>query len=378
MKKILMCLCLFMAGSRHSQAQIAEDFNAALSKERTTQLFQLNTDQYNNHFDFKLPNDGKLYIDFLRLSDWGEKNQLKQITDIAADQVKFLKDSFSSSYSTKLIEINVPIDNKIIAFNYNEALTGKKQMAYKDGSYFQLKIAFDTIRVIKNVRIREKPRADSGLVQVQYTFVLKDISDMIALSEDPNVLSRIGDLADETIDKQRRHWPRQDASHHTLTMTYDPEAKEQMTINENEGFFGKRIRIFMGIGAIIYSNNAISPFFDESIAFMLHTRSRMQRYVGFNLTGFGYINNSTLRKSYVSYNLEYGLCKPQPYGFIQQRTSVALGLMTILYQDSTRYLFHMGFNFGFNSFLSSGFGFAADFKKDSKEGLLYVNFKFNL
>jgi len=385
MKKVLMSVCLLLSLNQEGSAQLAGDVSIAtapLDKPPPAQMFQLTAEQYNNHFDFRLPNDGRLLVDFLRLSDWGEKNRLKEITDIAAAQARFLKDSFSSAYSTKLLEINVPIDGAIIAFNYGEDLGGKKQMAYKEGNYYQLKTSFDTIRVVKNVRIREKPLVDSGLVQVQYTFILKDLSDIIALSEDPNVMDRIGSLADQEINKQRKRWPRQDASHHTFMLTYDPGAKVPMTSSNDDGtamsFIGKRIRLFLGLGATVYTGNAISPFLDESLVYMLPSRSKMQRFVGFNFTGFGFFNSDAEKKGYVSYNLEYGLCKQKPYGFLQQKTSVVLGVMLANYKDHNKAMFNMAFNFGFNSFLSSGFGVASDFKKDSKDALIYINFKFNL
>lgn len=388
MKKVLIFFYLLLALSQQGSAQLAGDVTIAtapLDKPPPAQMFRLTAEQYNNHFDFRLPNDGKLLVDFLRLSDWGEKNQLKEITDIAATQARFLKDSFSSAYSTKLLEINVPIDGAIIAFNYGEDLGGKKQMAFKEGNYYQLKTSFDTIRVVKNVRIREKPLVDSGLVQVQYTFILKDLSDIIALSEDPNVMNRIGDMADQAIYKQRKRWPRQDASHHTLMLTYDPAAKEPLATSNDDGaamsFIGKRIRIYLGVGAVVYTGNAISPFFDESLVYMLPSRSKMQRFVGLNANGFGFLSSTAKnaeKKGYVSYNLEYGLCNRKTYGFLQQKTSVALGVMLATYNDTSKAMFHMAFNFGFNSFLSSGFGLATDFKKESKNGVIYINFKFNI
>lgn len=382
MKKLFVLMLLWLSAAATCFAQGAMSWFAVTDPALTpSQLFRLNPEQYNHHFEFPLPNNGTLQVDFLRLSDWGEKNQLKAITEAAADQVNMLKDSFSNNYSIKLLEMNIPIDGKIIALNYIEEGNGKRQLAYKDGNYYQLKTGFDTIRVIKNVSIRTKPLTDSGLVQIQYTFILKDINDIIALANDKKTIDKLGNHADETISKYRSQWNNQDARTHQLNLKYDPTSEKMVkeSSNNNSGLF-KYIDIYLGVGAMVYTNNSVSPYFEESIAYLIPSRSKMQPFVGFNLSGFGFFNTngSAGNASYLSYNLEYGVCK-RGFAFMQQKSSIMLGVMRVQKpQQTTSHLFHMGFTFGFNSFLSAGFNAATDFKKNSDKAVLGVHFKFNL
>jgi hypothetical protein len=383
MKKLLVLMLLWLSAVAPCFAQGAmEAFTLTGPLLTSPQLFRLNPEQYNHHFEFPLPNDGKLQVDFLRLSDWGEKNQLKAIIEAAANQVRMLKDSFRNNYSTKLLEMNIPIDGKVIALNYLEEEKGKRQLAYKDGTYYQLKTSFDTIRIIKNVGIRTKPLVDSGLVQVQYTFILKDINDITNLEGNPEAVDKIGNLTDEAIIKYRKEWNNQDARTHQLNLMYDP-AKEKVvkaSSDNNSGLF-KYIDIYVGLGAIFYTNNSVSPYLEESIAYLIPSRSKMQPFVGFNLTGFGLFNTNGKaagNASYLSYNLEYGVCK-RGFAFMQQKSSIMLGVMRVEGADkTTSALFHMGFTFGFNSFLSGGFNIATDFKKNSDKAVMGVHFKFNL
>lgn len=348
------------------------------------QLFHLNPEQYNHHFDFALPDEGSLQVDFLRLSDWDGENKLQKVAAMAADRVRQLADSFRKEYTVKTMALNIPIDGKVIALQYQEYDDGKRQMAYKDGAYYQLKTGFDTIRVVRNIGIRKKPLVDSGLIQVQYTFILKDLKQIYDIAENPAILESAGRSADSAIARQRKRWPNQDAWHHTLRLQYDPSATQPMVADNNNGsllsFQEKRIKIYLGIGVAAYTNNAVSPYLDETLAYMFRSRGKMQPFAGFNLTGFGLVNTNGSSESYTSYNLEYGLCKKAP-GFIQQKTSVSLGYMT-KYRSSGSgdpvSMFHMGFTFGFSPVLAGGFSFATDFKKDSKHALLLVNFKFNL
>lgn len=384
MKKILVLLYLLTALSHSAGAQSLLQTMYDDRKPVSNQMFQLNPEQYNHHFDFQLPNDGRLLVDFLRLSDWGEQNQLARITGIAAEQARALRDSFTSDYSTKLLEVNIPIDGKIIALNYSEETGGKKQMAYKDGVYYQLKTGFDTIRVIRNAGIRQKPLTDSGLIQVQYTFVLKDISDIGALAEHPAAIETIGRLADEAIARQKKRWNKPDAIYHRFDLKYVPGDKEPMKADNHDGAFmaftSRMIGIYIGFGAAVYNNNtnSISPFIDESVAYLIPSRTRLQPFVGLNLTTFGFLTSNSVQKVFTSYNFEYGVCSRKSRGFMQQRTSLVIGLMTVRNTGDPVDMLHLGCNFGLNNFLSAGFSVASDFKKDSKNSLLNINFKFNL
>lgn len=379
MKKIVALMLLWLSVADPCFAQGA--ITGLVSTEQFSnapQLFRLNPEQYNHHFEFPLPQEGILQVDFLRLSDWGNKNQIQTITQAAASQVKMLADSFSNSYSTKLLAMNIPIDAETIAISYAENEAGKRQLAYKNGTYYQLKTGYDTIRVIKNIGIRTKPLTDSGLVQVQYTFILKELNDIIALSSNTEIINNLGNTVDEEVNKYRSRWSNQDGRSHQLSLKYDPAAgkMKKQEINEATGIF-KYIDIYVGIGAITYTNNNVSPYFEESIAFRLPSRAKMQPFVGINVSGFGYFNIAGQQSNYTSYNVEFGYCKRAP--FMPQKSSMMLGLMRMKTPNDKDYnLFHMGFTLGFNSFMSGGFNIGSDFKKNSKTSIMGVNLKFNL
>lgn len=375
-------LCLFTA--THAQGLFNDpDLMLMDSPNSNRNLYSINPDQYNHHFEYQLPNDGILRIDFLKLSDWGDKNILSQITDIAAAQAEQLKDSFQSYYSEKLLEINVPINNKVLSINYSEDEKNKNQLAYKDGSYYQLKTGFDTIRIVKNIAIKTKPIVDSGLVQIQYTFILKDIMDIQLLKKEPTIIDKIGDMTDSVINEKRNHWLSQDARHHQLTLYINTTNQDSLSIirtTTNKEAFGGYIGLYAGLGAIVY-NNMISCYAEGTLAYLIPTRGKMQGFVGFNWSGFGLISGNaktleTTKGIYVTYNVEAGLCK-KGVGFMSQKTSLLLGVMTIRDEKA---LFNMGINLGINRFASVGVNLAGNFKKQDKGGryVYGINFKFNL
>ncbi|KAA5534494.1 hypothetical protein F0919_07685 [Taibaiella lutea] len=372
-------LCLFSA--THAQGLFGDpDLMSMDMPDPNKNLYNISPDQYNHHFEYQLPNDGILKIDFLRLSDWGDKNMLSQITDIAATQVQQLKDSFRSDYSEKLLEINIPINNKVLSLNYKEDEKNKNQLAYKDGSYYQLKTGFDTIRIVKNVSIKTKPIIDSGLVQIQYTFILKDINDIAQLKSDPALMERLGNITDSVINEKRKSWNRQDATSHNLTFAVDANNGDSLAIlRGNRPAYGGHFGLFLGFGAIVY-NNSISPYVETTFAYLIPTRGKMQGFAGVNFSGFGMRSSTSTLKTtvgfYRSYNAEIGVCK-KSMGLMPQKTSLLIGIMDI---KDEKPLFNLGFNFGINRFASVGFNLAGNFKKEDKGGryVYGVNFKFNL
>lgn len=367
----------------HAQGLFGDpDMMAIDNPASNTNPYNLSPEQYNHHFEYKLQNDGTLQIDFLRLSDWGTKNRLAEIVDIAAEQVDRLKDSFRSDYSEKLLEMNIPINNKVLMVNYHEDDKNKNQLAYKNGTYYQLKTGFDTIRIVKNIAIKSKPLVDSGIVQIQYTFVLKDINDIQLLKDDPAVIEKIGNATDSVINKKREQWSAQDARHHQLDlyMNTDKDSLSVIRTSTNKAAYGGYLGIYCGLGAIVY-NNQLSYFAEVSLAYLIPTRGKMQGFVGLNANGFGLpsFSSATLKSTkslYTSYNAEIGICK-KGIGFMSQKTSFLLGVMTI---RNEKPLFNFGFNLGINRFASIGLNIAGNYKKEDKGGryVTGINFKFNL
>jgi hypothetical protein len=384
MKKLMIAVVALLCLHTHLHAQGLmgdPDFFTMDDPDDHSGLYSITPEQHNHRFEYKLPNDGILRVDFLRLSDWGDKNILDQITNLAASQVAALKDSFKSDYSEKLLEMNIPINNDVIAINYTEDLKDKNQLAYKNGNYYQLKTGFDTIRIVKNVSIKKKPLIDSGLVQIQYTFILKDLHDIIALKQNPDIIQRIGAITDSVVNVQRKKWPRQDASSHTLTVRIDANNNDSLSISKlysRSSSYRGHLGMFLGYGAIVY-NNALSPYAEVTFAYFIPTRGKMQGFAGFNFNGFGLVGATTTLKTtqafYRSYNAEIGVCK-KSIGFMAQKTSLIFGIMDV---KDEKALFNMGVNLGINRYSSVGINIAGNFKGKENGRYVYgVNLKFNL
>lgn len=346
-------------------------------------LFNLNPLQENHHFHIRLPNDGILDIDFQRLSDWGAQNRLLDMATIANTQVQHIKDSFRHGYTAKLVAINIPIQEDIIAINYGENTAKGSQMAYRNGNYYELKTDFDTVRIIRNVSVREKPGIDSGLVQIRYNFILKDLDDLDKLVHNPALFEHIGRELDRVIEDKRKTWRRPDASYYQLLLDYDPDRKVPMDIVSDRKiwspFIHKKIGVYLSLGAILYQNT-VSPYFDYTFAYLLPSRGRSQRFVGLNFTTFARFNSDmSLRRNYTALNAEVGVFSAGKggNGLLGQKSALSSGIMFDA-QHSNKVMLNLSLSFGLTSYMSFGFGAASNFTKEPESSLLYMNLKFNL
>lgn len=383
-KFALLVLCLSMAQS-YSHAQ-ADDITAFDEHFDSPQLFDLNEQQENHHFHIKLPNDGILDIDFQRLSDWGEKNHLNDLAALANIQVQHLKDSFQHDYSSKLIAINVPVDQDIISIHYEEDARQRNQLAYRNGTYYQLKTGFDTVRIVRNTGVRLKPGKDSGVVQIRYNFILKSLDQLDYLVQNPSILENIGNELDNVIASKRKKWKKQDADYYQLTLDYDKDRKEPMkVISDQENsmpFFNRKILIYSSVGMVVFKNS-IAPLIEATIAYRLPALRKTERFIGLNYIYFPQFNSDlSFNRNYCAVNVEFGVFGSHKggTGLMRQKTSVALGVMFDNFTNEEKML-NFAINYGVSSNITASFGGAWNLKSynsGNSRGILYVNFKFNL
>jgi len=373
---LLTAICKGQAQEQELMGYTESEFN---DEAETQQLFDLTPHQYNYRFNITLPNDGLLRVDFLRLSDWKEKNQFLHIATMAALHVNRLKDSFNAGHSAKKIALNIPVDEKVVSVSYKEYDQDPRKLAWKDGEYYDLKTGFDTIVVIRNIGVREKPLIDSGLIQVKYTFILKSLEDVNTLVNDPSVLEGAGNKIDSTIIAISKTWRRKDADFHTIHINYHPGDKKEIKTYVEAGpvdALFNRMGMNIGFGGIMY-HNTVSPYFDLAYAYLVPGNNKVQGFIGINLISFlRYNSDMTYNRSYASVNVEFGICKAGS-NFIHKKTSLFAGIMYTDFKGQ-KPMFSFGVNYGVTSYLSAGMIVGTNFKEDKNNNLIGINFKFNL
>ncbi len=326
----LLCFILCLTGMHMTSAQTlpGDWMGVMVPTPEEERLFRISEAQYNHRFRVALPDDNQLYIDFLRLSDWGEKHHLNEITRFAADEFERLADSFREAHTVKVMELNIPTSNKNIAIRYREERPAATQLLRKNGSYYHLKTGMDTLRVVKNTGYRTRPGFDSGIVQIQYTFIVKHLEDIRRYATDPAFLEHTGNSIDSVIAVQRGKWKRQDLRYHELRVDYDLAKKTALKVYTGDPvlpFMGKTVGLYLSVGAMVFKNS-IAPRAEMSLAYIFPGEGNKKPFAGITINSFYLYHpgaDGTVDRVYSSINGEFGVATMN--GLMRQKTSFGLG-----------------------------------------------------
>ena len=380
MYKIILMSTLCLLGAFANNVYAQSDWNQQPEEEERQGIFQLQPFQKNHQISIQLPNEGLLVIDFLRLSDWGEQNELRHLASLAGKQVNNLADSFKYPSSAKTVAMNIPLNEQILSLAYYEDNSFGSQLAYKDNEYYQLKTSFDTIRIIRNKAIRTAPKQDSGLVQVGYTFTLKKLEDINSLIQDEKLWDRIGDSIDNKVRQYRAKWQNQDSRAHKLSVQYNADKEEAVNTYIGDGALFPALRnklaVYLGIGGILF-NNQMAPVVDMTLAYVFPSNKKSRFFLGLNAYSFATFDSDLNPiRQFRSYNVEVGTFR-NSRGLMRSKLSLAYG---VLFSDvkTDKTMFNMIINWGVTNYMTVGMNVAStlNFNKSNK-GILAVHLKFN-
>lgn len=224
-------------------------------------LFHLDKRQYNHSFSITLPDDNFLLIDFYRMSYWPDSSDLQNICDIAANAVEQVQPSFDNDQTSKFIGVHIPEKDRPVTVMSRENNDGSELVVISKGTASPLKVGMDTVRVLKTYKTVKDPLEETDvLAQVQYTFILKDLSDMDVLANNKAVIYDVINTLDSVIHQKRNKWKKQDTWYHKIGITYKPmerESKDKLKVTNPSYGIVKAFDFGYYIGAALYRNDLV-------------------------------------------------------------------------------------------------------------------------
>jgi hypothetical protein len=336
-------------------------------------LFSLDESDVNFHFTVALPGGNFIIIEWDRLSYWRDKADLQNIIAIAKAYESQIDDSFHEKTSAKLIGLHLPVGNNPVTMMYSEHSAGSNVMIFKDNRPEPLKMNMDTIRVVKTLD-EKVVKSKTELVQLQYTFLLKDIGQIQSLDNDPALIEKIAYTFDSIVMKYRRRWSAQDSWDKNLTVNYYPlQQKHQLTaVVNNAGPNGKsytplEIEYNLGISLV---RSTLCPYVDGGISYKWPTVKKsflfarvsysafienvMQTPTAYNVYDEAFVNGEfgvqqdTRINSVPSYQLSFGyghnISQPSKY----TDPSLPLRLNTLFIKWKLSKIFTLSYNVYFD------------------------------
>ncbi len=276
-------LLLLVSCSLSASAQQVVSKNPVKNEQEVKdKLFNLSEDKQNHFFKVALPDDNFLLIDFYRMSYWPDSSDLQTICDIAASTVDNVQGSFDNPNTSKLVSIHAPASNKPITVKLKDNDDGSELMVISKGESSPLKVGMDTVRVLKTYKkTKDKKEDKEVLAQVQYTFILKDLSDMSVIAGNKAIIKDVAETLDKVVKEKRSKWNKQDVWYHKIAVDYKPmETKNSkklvITNPESPGIF-KGIDFGYYIGATIF-RNTVAPSLEVGGSYQFPLRQKEFTY----------------------------------------------------------------------------------------------------
>lgn len=305
-----LCACVHTA-----QAQDDEISRRPVTSESEINktLFDIDTLDANYYFRANLPDNNYLTIEFKKLGYWPDKGFLKQVVSTAREVAASVADSFKKPGTSKRIDINIPISYEPLTVRTTEHMTESNVVVMDKGSNMPLKIGMDTIRVLKTfAKIHHKHYP--SLVQVQYTFILKDLDQINTLFNE-QLVDSVETAFDNLVQKKKDKWTFPNAWYNTLNAVYDPynpKAKKVMT-TEGAGIL-RGFGIYASIGASLFRND-LAPNLTAGLNYKWLMRDKNYMFAGASFTQLGLfdrVGNKINAYDLMFINAEWGTMLTKP------------------------------------------------------------------
>lgn len=249
-------------------------------------LFEVDTLDINYYFRANLPDNNFLTIEYKKMSYWPEKGLMKQVFTTARDVVSNVADSFAKPGTSKRIDVNIPINNEPLSVKLVENPASGNVLLIGNRGNMPLKLGMDTIRIVKTFGKIIKKKYES-LVQVQYTFILKDLEQINKLAND-QLIDSIETAFDNLVEQKRKKWLFPNAWYNGLDAVYDPynaKAKKTM-VTESRGGFLNGIDVAANIGVSLFRNE-LAPTIDYGLTYKWLRQNKDYMFVGVSVSSMG-------------------------------------------------------------------------------------------
>lgn len=325
------------------------------------ELFEVKDYDLKHHFTIATGKGGYLVFEMQRLSAWKGKEDFFRYTEAILPVLTQYRDSFSRPLSTKRLDIHIPVQNKPIISRFSEQMINSNLQALDDKETVALKMTLDTLRIVKKFEDR-KIQGEQVPEHFQYTFFVRNITDVKALLADKDWMNHTAGLIDSVVTAYRREWRSQDAWFHHLFVSYDParSPKKQLLVtrqlSEQNGVATQDMLSFStGFGAALV-RNTICPTADVGLQLTFYSDHESMFFTRLSASSFTRFEEQTGQRfkayatSFVNAEIGFGVnrsnTKLKPYSL-----SLGFGYKLLNKHQADRdpslpkYLYRMFFNY---------------------------------
>lgn len=333
--KVLAALCLPVAAFGQQKRNLPPVMPESAIVSR---LFEMPEKDINYQFTLSIPHGNFLIVEFKQLTDWRDQGAFNKVTATASGIAGQYGPESKNEQNSKRLDIHLPIENEPVTARFRENHINPDLKIFAAGDNAPLKAGMDTIRVLKTLAEEKNTEGDKEKIQVQYTFLLKDIKQIADLAADHDWQEQSAGVIDSVVQHYRGKWHHPNLWYHQLYVSYRPEdtdPQRRLVINnkraeDEQGGLGKALHSDIGIG-IGLIRNTLAPMSELGISYQfvadndayLYTRLSMNSFVLYNRQA----DNTYKTASTGMINIELGTGAAQRSGLVPYyRISIGFGV----------------------------------------------------
>lgn len=285
-------------------AMAQNEFRRPVKKEaglRET-LFELEAYKQNHIFQAVMPGDNFLLIDFYRMSYWPDSAMLPMIFEAAKKAATGVSDSFANALTSKRVDVHMPVDNSPLQVRITDHHNAD-MVVLQYGQQSPLKLGMDTIRILKTVAVTKDKEGNEQRDEIQYTFILKDIDEIIKLADNKQLIADIARTFDREVQYRRSRWKREDTWYHTMGIRYTATGDRKTEVKKEMGFISKALGVTYYLGASVFMNN-VTPNIEIGVSYRWPGDIGEYDYVRFSTSTLAHFERNSERQ-YNFYNSSF-------------------------------------------------------------------------
>lgn len=274
-------LCLLFTADLRAQDNIRQEPPSASIQRK---WFAPDFDEMRHQFTFDLGKDEHLVIRMKKLGYWTGADDLRQATAHAAEIMQVYKDSFANEQNTRCLDIHIPASRKNLIARFSQYTEGGNLMTVQGGEAAILKVGTDTLRILQKKKVRNSKNVEET-AEIQYTFLLKNISNYSTYARDEAWQNKISTKMDSLVAEYTRRSKKPDVPRHALEVSYDPALNKTTVFQGNPYMKRSQLMIEGGFGVSLI-RNTLCPSLDYGVGVYVHKEEDGFMFVRLSMTAF--------------------------------------------------------------------------------------------
>lgn len=281
-RKIMTAAVLSSLCSIHAAQAQQTGNNTATQMALQAKWFKSMDDNMQHQFTIELGEGESLIVRFKKVDHWTPVADFNNIFNRGHKVMAAYRDSLLDEQPALSLDINIPATGNHMITRFKRYSESGNLISINDDDVAVLKFGIDTLRILQEKRIAGS-KGETNVADVQYTFLLKRLSNYSAYAQDMQWQSKAAATIDSVVALHRRKLKRPDAPTNKLRVAYDPARNKLVQtagVNRESRSF---VEAGLGISLV---RNTLCPNVEYGIGVYIHKTTEFSLFAKLSTNTF--------------------------------------------------------------------------------------------